>query len=196
MTQVIRTDPEMIGLPLTVSTSEPRFRTFVLGQQLRQDLSQTRRGNGYKELLGDALLTGGEGLELMGVTDTVVPLRATRQAPPATYQQWLNMSRSERRNMGLPVSTIGGEIYYNRFGVGAGFNNPETGLPVEMTTQPRTVVDPANDEQAVTYQEWLNMSRSERERRGLPVSAIGGQRYFNRLGVGLGLNDPETGERR
>jgi len=39
------------------------------------------------------------------------------------------------------------------------------------------------------------MSRREREAEGLPVSPIGGELYFNRLGVGLGLNDPETGER-
>lgn len=47
----------------------------------------------------------------------------------------------------------------------------------------------------VTYEEWLRMSRSERERAGLPLSFLGGQDYFNRFGVGLGLNDPETGER-
>lgn len=44
-----------------------------------------------------------------------------------------------------------------------------------------------------TYQDWLGMSRTERERAGLPTSTIGGQLYFNRFGVGLGLNDPETG---
>lgn len=47
----------------------------------------------------------------------------------------------------------------------------------------------------VTYQQWLGMSRSERRRAGLPESFIGGQNYFNRFGVGMGLNDPETGER-
>ena len=47
----------------------------------------------------------------------------------------------------------------------------------------------------VTYQQWLGMSRSERRRAGLPESFIGGQDYFNRFGVGMGLNDPETGER-
>jgi hypothetical protein len=50
-------------------------------------------------------------------------------------------------------------------------------------------------EDRITYQQWLAMSRAERERAGLPVSDIGGQLYFNRFGVGLGLNDPETGER-
>jgi len=46
-----------------------------------------------------------------------------------------------------------------------------------------------------TYQQWLDMSRSEREDAGLPTSVIGGQFHFNRFGVGLGRNDPETGAR-
>lgn len=54
--------------------------------------------------------------------------------------------------------------------------NPETGEPV-------------------TYQQWLDMSRSAREAAGLPVSFLGGQRYFRRFGVGLGIADPETGQR-
>jgi hypothetical protein len=53
---------------------------------------------------------------------------------------------------------------------------------------------PANVVPPITYPEWLRMSRREREAAGLPVSPIGGELYFNRLGVGLGLNDPETGE--
>jgi len=47
----------------------------------------------------------------------------------------------------------------------------------------------------VTFNQWQNMSRIERQRAGLPVSVIGGNMYFNRFGVGMGLNDPETGER-
>ena len=54
--------------------------------------------------------------------------------------------------------------------------NPETGEPV-------------------TYQQWLEMSRSAREAAGLPVSFLGGQRYFRRFGVGLEIADPETGVR-
>jgi hypothetical protein len=46
-----------------------------------------------------------------------------------------------------------------------------------------------------TYSEWLQMSRAERRRAGLPESFIGGQMYFNRFGVGMGMNDPETGVR-
>jgi len=45
----------------------------------------------------------------------------------------------------------------------------------------------------VTYQQWLEMNRSEREAAGLPVSFIGGQLYFRRFGVGLNTADPETG---
>lgn len=51
-----------------------------------------------------------------------------------------------------------------------------------------------NDE-IVTYQQWLDMSRSAREAAGLPVSFIGGQIYFRRFGVGMGTADPETGQR-
>ena len=47
----------------------------------------------------------------------------------------------------------------------------------------------------ITFDQWRRMSRGERQRAGLPVSEIGGQMYFNRFGVGLGLNDPQTGER-
>jgi hypothetical protein len=64
-----------------------------------------------------------------------------------------------------------------------------------------SAVDVAIDDQArqddtpVTYQQWQGMSKAEREAAGLPVSVIGGSNYFNRFGVGLGMNDPETGER-
>lgn len=54
---------------------------------------------------------------------------------------------------------------------------------------------PGGSVSGVTYSQWRSMSRSERKRAGLPVSEIGGQLYFNRFGVGLGLNDRETGER-
>jgi hypothetical protein len=49
------------------------------------------------------------------------------------------------------------------------------------------------DNDPVTYQQWLEMSRSAREAAGLPVSFLGGQRYFRRFGVGLNTVDPETG---
>ena len=45
-----------------------------------------------------------------------------------------------------------------------------------------------------TYQAWREMSRSEREASGLPVSEIGGQMYFSRFGVGMDANDPYTGD--
>ena len=51
-----------------------------------------------------------------------------------------------------------------------------------------------NNGGSVTYQDWRNMSRSQRIAAGLPTSEIGGQMYFNRFGVGMGTNDPMTGE--
>ena len=54
---------------------------------------------------------------------------------------------------------------------------------------------PGGSVSGVTYEEWSRMSRAERRRAGLPESFLGGQDYFNRFGVGLGLNDPQTGER-
>ena len=55
--------------------------------------------------------------------------------------------------------------------------------------------EPGGSVSGVTYEEWSRMSRAERRRAGLPESFLGGQDYFNRFGVGLGLNDPQTGER-
>jgi hypothetical protein len=52
-----------------------------------------------------------------------------------------------------------------------------------------------SDYTPTTYSEWRTMSRSEREAAGLPTSEIGGQIRFSRFGVGMGTNDPETGER-
>jgi hypothetical protein len=91
---------------------------------------------------------------------------------------------------------------------------PATELPVAPRAEDTDVDDPEAEEDAppiapptdsrvrnpetgepVTYQEWLDMSRSAREAAGLPVSFLGGQRYFRRFGVGLGIADPETGER-
>jgi len=37
-----------------------------------------------------------------------------------SYPQWQSMSRSEREDLGFPVSTIGGQMHFNRFGVGMG----------------------------------------------------------------------------
>lgn len=52
-----------------------------------------------------------------------------------TYQQWQNMSRTERIAAGLPTSVIGGQLYFRRFAAGIG------GLPFiggqEGTSQSR-----------------------------------------------------------
>ena len=76
--------------------------------------------------------------------------------------------------------------------VDAGADN-EVGEPV--SNQTGLPVAPIPEPPPVTYQQWQEMSRTEREAAGLPVSTIGGANYFNRFGVGLGMNDPETGER-
>lgn len=67
MSPVMRTDASFENQPLIVSTSEPRFRTLVLGRQLREQREELRRGDAYQELLGEALFTEGGGLELMGL---------------------------------------------------------------------------------------------------------------------------------
>ena len=69
------------------------------------------------------------------------PATATR---PITYQQWQEMSRNERRALGLPESVIGGQNYFNRFGVGMGWNDPETGEPL-MDSIPSRVREEASD---------------------------------------------------
>ena len=40
----------------------------------------------------------------------------------ADYKDWQGMSRAERRAAGFPVSTIGGQLFFDRFGVGMGGN--------------------------------------------------------------------------
>jgi hypothetical protein len=64
---VMRTDEGNENLPLMVGTSEQRFRTLVLGRQLREQREELRRGDAYQELLGEALFTENGGLELMGL---------------------------------------------------------------------------------------------------------------------------------
>jgi len=59
-----------------------------------------------------------------------------------TYSEWLNMSRTERRNAGLPESFLGGQMYFNRFGVGMGLNDPETGDRIPIATPPEAQVAP------------------------------------------------------
>lgn len=75
MSPVMRTDEGNEGLPLMVGTGEPRFRTLVLGRQLRTELEQGRRGDAYRNLLGEAMSSGGEGLELMGLPPEMTEAR-------------------------------------------------------------------------------------------------------------------------
>jgi len=43
-----------------------------------------------------------------------------------------------------------------------------------------------------SMQDWRKMSRKERKAAGLPVSELGGQLFFDRFGVGLGLVEPDA----
>jgi ribosomal protein L13E len=45
--------------------------------------------------------------------------------------------------------------------------------------------EPAKPKTEVTYSEWQNMSRAERQKAGLPVSVIGGQLGFKRFRSGI-----------
>lgn len=59
------------------------------------------------------------------------PVQTSAPPPPrVSYEQWRAMSRGERQKAGLPVSEIGGQLHFNRFGVGAGWNEPTYGDPV------------------------------------------------------------------
>ena len=59
-----------------------------------------------------------------------------------TYSDWMQMSRTERRRAGLPESFIGGQMFFNRFGVGMGTNDPETGARIPFATPPEAQVAP------------------------------------------------------
>jgi hypothetical protein len=78
---------------------------------------------------------------------------------------------------------------------------PASETDVDDENQEAPEVEPPSDtrvrinDEIVTYQQWLDMSRTAREAAGLPVSFIGGQIYFRRFGVGMGTADPETGQR-
>ena len=43
-----------------------------------------------------------------------------------------------------------------------------------------------------SMQDWRKMTRQQRKAAGLPVSELGGQLFFDRFGVGLGLVEPDT----
>ena len=95
-------------------------------------------------------------------------------------------ARTKLRDMGGIMSSfpeLSGEV--QRFQDGGGVESP----PVTGSGMTPANVAP------ITYEQWQRMSPSARRAVGLPTSEIGAQLYFNRFGVGLGLNDPSTGER-
>lgn len=73
--------------------------------------------------------TPGPGFESVG-RQAVAPQQAPAPAPRVTFEQWRAMDRGQRMAAGLPVSEIGGQLHFNRFGVGAGWNEPVYGDPV------------------------------------------------------------------
>lgn len=95
-----------------------------------------------------------------------------------TYAEWQRMSRRERENAGLPTSVIGGQIYFNRFGVGI------TGQ--EPTAEPADEAEVQTESgETYTYADWKTMTRGQREDAGLPTSVIGAQMFFNRFSAGI-----------
>lgn len=62
--------------------------------------------------------------------------------------------------------------------------------PPEVEPDAQDVVTQESGE-SYTYSQWQQMSRTEREEAGLPKSVIGGQWYFRRFGVGLGIVEPD-----
>jgi len=67
----------------------------------------------------------------------------------------------------------------------------ESGPVVTEAPEVETIAAPSADEfklKGVTYEEWLGMSRKEREEKGLPTSVVGGEVGFKRFQKGLGVN--------
>ena len=115
---------------------------------------------------------------------TEVSVTGTEEAPISTTP---TITETEEPTTELPVAPRAEDT---------DVDNPEVEEDAEPVAPPADArVRNPETGQPVTYQEWLDMSRSAREAAGLPVSFLGGQRYFRRFGVGLGTVDPETGQR-
>jgi hypothetical protein len=65
----------------------------------------------------------------------------------------------------------------------AGSSRKEANQPSAPSNSRRK--DEAGASQTVSFKEWQNMTRAERQRAGLPVSDIGGQLGFNRFMAGI-----------
>jgi hypothetical protein len=70
--------------------------------------------NAVEEALNVVSRNDGTPPPLKGPSADLPPLQGPSADPrdSVSYEQWLNMSRSERRRRGLPISAIGGEIAY------------------------------------------------------------------------------------
>jgi hypothetical protein len=143
-------------------------------QQLREEL-----GLDVPEGVADATTDATTEDTADDVTDTAIPTAT----PEATTQ----VSEEAAPEVELPEAPRAEDT---------DVDSPET-VDAEPLVEPPTDTRVRNPEtgEPVTYQQWLAMSRSAREAAGLPVSFLGGQRYFRRFGVGMGTADPETGQR-
>mgnify|MGYP000053018991 CR=1 FL=1 len=112
----------------------------------------------------------------------------------------------------LPPDVEGGELTQDMIDYMQG-NRESTAATVEVAPvvapEPSSVVVPDGAQteppadtavrnaegDVVTFKDWQEMSRSEREALDLPTSVIGGNMFFNRFLVGAGLADYDTGER-
>jgi hypothetical protein len=123
--------------------------------------------------------------ELLGMTKQEMMQQTQGVLQQRQAQQQQNMQQVAQQGLGALANQ----------GPQMGQPAPQ-GQPMPRMAQGGIVAfQPGGSVGGVTYQEWSRMSRAERRRAGLPESFIGGQDYFNRFGVGMGLNDPETGER-
>lgn len=145
-------------------------------------------GEAYVQQLREDLgLDAPEPEESEAQTDTTVDTEVSVTGTALTPTDTTTITETEEPATELPVAPRAEDT---------DVDDPEAAED-EATIAPPTDTRVRNPEtgEPVTYQQWLDMSRSAREAAGLPVSFLGGQRYFRRFGVGLGTVDPETGQR-
>lgn len=108
---------------------------------------------------------------------TAPPAAAPMTIAPrdVTYEEWKSMSRGQREGLGLPVSVIGGEIGFDRFKAGLGFD-PAT-IPVGEQTVSGPVPQGVGGQRDLGFQrEGLQDAPAgtvERDRDGNPLMIRG-----------------------
>ena len=93
------------------------------------------------------------------------------------------MSRTERRNAGLPESFVGGQIYFKRFGVGLNTVDPETGQGIFEQTPESRQAQQSEAYRALSAQGVDDISINLLETRGRDMAS-----YLRAQGV----TDPEA----